>query len=449
MQAITLYDYFLLPFYLVIFYFIVRKKARKYKGTPLKHFFMLAFWLHMFGAFVFAMLMWYYYGYGDTFGYYQGGDFIRQEIIKDISSIKYLFYSGQDLYRTALSLGYVDRIPLTMPNDGNALVMKVSAVLSFFSFNQYLIISLFFGFIAFIGTWKLFYVMQELNGPSHLRLLGYATIATPSLWLWGSGLSKEPLCIGSLGMAVYLIHKMFIRKQFSFRDLLLLLLLFYFITVIKGYITGIFIISLLVVILYRFILTIKNIVLRIATMLAFVFIVFFSLLFIDTARYINEMILYSYTQIENFRSGYDSVEDLDGSKATFSIGDLNPTLSSLVLKSPEVIFSCLFRPFLWESRKVIIFFAGLEAFVVFLATLIILLRTKFLGFFYYVFNDPFRLFCFIYSMLFALLIGYTTFNFGTMVRYKILFLPFYLFLLVNILTAIDSKKKALPEEDVE
>lgn len=449
MQAITLYDYFLLPFYLVIFYFIVRKRARKYTGTPLKHFFILAFWLHMLGAFVFSMLMWYYYGYGDTFGYYQGGDFIRQEIIKDISSIKYLFYSGQDLYTTALSLGYADRIPLTMHNDGNAMVMKASAILSFLSFNQYLIISLFFAFFAFMGTWKLFYVMQEINGSLHLRLMGYATIATPSLWLWGSGLSKEPLCIGSLGIGVYLIYKMFIKKQFSFRNLLLLLLLFYLITVVKGYITVLFVGSIVIVILYRSAMTIKNIVFRIATILVFILSVFFSLLLIDTDKYINEMILYSYNQIENFRIGYDSVEGLDGSKATFSIGDLNPTLSSLIFKSPAVIFSCLFRPFLWESRKIIILFAGLEAFVIFLATLYILIRTKFLGFFYYIFNDPFRLFCFIYSMLFALLIGYTTFNFGTMVRYKVLFLPFYLFLLINILTAIDSKKKALPEEDVE
>lgn len=441
MQPITIYDYFLLPFYLVIFYLIVRKSAKKYANTPLKHFFLLAFWLHMFGAVFFGMLMWYYYGYGDTFGYFQGGDFIRQEILKNISSVKYLFYSGQDLNSTAISLGYGDRIPLTMHNDGNALVMKVSAVLSFFSFNQYLIISLFFGFIAFIGTWKLFYVMQEINGPLHLRMLGYATIVTPSLWLWGSGLSKEPLCIGSLGVAVYLIHKMFIKKQFTFWNFLLLLLLFYFITVIKGYITVIFIVSFLVVILYRFAMTIKNVVLRIATILVFIFIAIFSLLLIDTARYMNEMIAFSYTQIENFKSGYESVEGLDGSKAGFSIGDLNPTLSSLALKSPEVIFSCLFRPFIWESRKVIILFAGLEAFVVLLATLFIILKTKFLGFFYYVFNDSFRLFCFIYSMLFALLIGFTTFNFGTMVRYKIIFLPFYFFLLVNILTAIDLKKK--------
>jgi hypothetical protein len=285
--------------------------------------------------------------------------------------------------------------------------------------------------------------MQKLNGGRHIQLLGYATICTPSLWLWGSGLIKEPICIGALGFGVFIIYNMFIKKQFSFKNLLLLLLLFYCITVVKSYITAIFIASALVVFLARFFLGIKNVGLRIVTITLFLLIVIISLMSIDTNQYLDGFVATSFSQIESFKNSYEAVQAFDeGSKAGFSIGDINPSFSGLALKSPQVIASCLFRPFVWESGKVIILFAALEAFIILLATLFISFKTYFLGFFYYAFNNPFRMFCLIFSLLFALVVGYTTFNFGTMVRYKIIFLPFYFFLLINIYTALDSKKNS-------
>jgi hypothetical protein len=288
--------------------------------------------------------------------------------------------------------------------------------------------------------------MQKLNGRRHIQLLGYATICTPSLWLWGSGLIKEPLCIGPLGLAIFIIYKIFIKKKFSFKNLFLLLLLFYCITIVKSYITIIFIASVLVVLLAKFSFLIKNIVLRTAAIFIFIFIVITSLMSFDTDKYMDEIISLSYSQIENFQNSYESVKDYEGSKAGFSFGNIKPSFGSLAVKSPEVIFTCLFRPFIWESKKVIILFAALEALLIFVGTLFVFFKTRFLGFFYYAFNNPYRLFCFIFSMLFALVVGYTTFNFGTMVRYKIIFLPFYFFLLINIYTIIDAKRTLLKPE---
>ena len=439
-QIITIYDYLLLPFYLIIFYLIVRKKSRKYNGTPLKKFFLLAFWVHMFGVIFFSMLMQYYYGYSDSFGYYAGGDILKDMLVKDFSAVKYFFYSGKDLVSVVQSAGYGDKMPLMMDGDPNVFVMKVSAILSFFSFDKYLIISLFFGFFSFIGSWKLFYVMQKINHGMHIQILGYATIVTPSLWLWGSGLLKEPICIGAIGLSIFILYKFFIRKNFSVANLLLLLLLIYAVTSVKAYITAVFFVSFLVVVLFRLSLVIKNIALRAGAIFIFIFIVIISLASINIDSYIEDVVTSSYSQIESFRNSYDVVQGQDeSSKAGFSIGDLKPTFNSLVLKSPQVIASCMFRPFIWESKKIIILFAALETLIVSLATLFVLLKTKILGFFYDAFNNPYRLFCFVFSMLFALVVGYTTFNFGTMVRYKIIFLPFYFFLLINIYTISTQK----------
>ncbi len=440
-KLIFLCDFLLVPVYLLLFYLIVRKKAKKYNGTPLKKFFYLAFWLHMIGALFISLLIQYYYGSGDSFSYYDGGEVIRDIINKNIFNLKYLFYSGKAVASAAEALGYGDRIPMQMSGNPNAVIMKISAILSYFSFNSFLVISLFFGFFSFIGTWKLFYVFQELNKGRYIQLLGYSTICTPSLWLYGSGLQKEPICIGTLGLAIFIFNKMFIKKHFSLKNLILLLLLLYIIMLVKNYIIAIFIASVAMVFFIRIFALIKNFVLRAGTITMFVFIAFIFFTNQKTQSYIDDMVSSSYSQIENFKDNYDVMQGTDeNSKGGFSIGDINPTFSSLVLQSPQVIASCLFRPFIWESKKIFILFAALEGLIIFFTTLIIFFKTKFIYFFYYVFDNPYRLFCFIFSMLFALVVGYTTFNFGAMIRYRIILLPFYFFLLINIYNELSLKK---------
>jgi hypothetical protein len=69
-----------------------------------------------------------------------------------------------------------------------------------------------------------------------------------------------------------------------------------------------------------------------------------------------------------------------------------------------------------------------------------MVKLKFFGFFRELFSNPFVLVSFIISIFFALVIGFTTYNFGTMARYKIILLPFYFFTLVSLYSAYLDKK---------
>ena len=80
MQHITIFDYLLLPVYLYIFYVIVRKRAVKYADPELRRFFITAFALHMTGSILYSLVIQYYYGYGDAFTFYVGGNFIIEQI---------------------------------------------------------------------------------------------------------------------------------------------------------------------------------------------------------------------------------------------------------------------------------------------------------------------------------------------------------------------------------
>ena len=86
-QIITPYDFALLPIYLFIFYFIVRKKSKKYKILGLKNIFIIAFILRMAGSVFYSLLIQYYYGYGDSFGFYLGGNVLSHMICGNMEII--------------------------------------------------------------------------------------------------------------------------------------------------------------------------------------------------------------------------------------------------------------------------------------------------------------------------------------------------------------------------
>lgn len=434
MEIITQYDFFLLPLYLLIFYLIVRKKSKKYESIGLKKTFVIAFWLRMAGAIFYSLLLQYYYGYGDSFGFYNGGNVISGMIRQDITAVKYLFYPAKDVVAAAKAMGFADSIPVSMPNDSNAFIMKLSAIVSFFTFNKYMLISICFGFFSFIGVWKLFYVFYQLNEKKQVNLIAFFVLFLPSLWFWGSGLLKEPVCLGALGIIIYLFYKNFIEKKFSKRDMIVLVVMLFILTVVKSYITAILSISFFAILIYKALEKIRIKIFRIITVVLIVFAVTITMLSIDITSYMKSFVDDSVTQLEHMQKSYQLADEMDdvGSKGAFSLSEFDPSIASLISHAPAVIATCLFRPFVWESRKIIIFFASLEALVTLLMTVYILFKTRVYYFFKYIFTQPFLLFCFIFSMLFALVIGYTTFNFGTMIRYKIIFLPFYFFMLIRI-----------------
>ena len=407
MEIITQYDFFLLPLYLLIFYLIVLKRSKKYAAMGLKKTFLLAFWLRMAGSVFYCLLIQYYYGYGDTFGFYNGGNVLSGMIHQDITAVKYLFYPAKDVINAAKAMGFADTIPVSMPNDSNAFIMKVSAVLSFFTFNKYMLISVCFGFFSFIGIWKLFYVFYQMNDKKNVRLLSFFVLFLPSLWFWGSGLLKEPICVGALGIIIYLFYKNFIEKRFSFRDMFVIICMLVMLTIVKNYITAILLLSLLVALFYKLIAKVKILIFRILIFSILVVAITIALITLDVSSYIKDFVNDSVTQIQLFQKGYQSSQEMDdvGSKATFAISSIDPSLESILINSPGVIGTCMFRPFIWESQKAIILVASLEAMFTLLMTVYVIGRLKVLWFFKYIFTDAFLWFCFVFSILFALVIG--------------------------------------------
>jgi hypothetical protein len=399
----------------------------------------------MFGAVAYALMVQYYYGYGDSFVFYYGSNFLGSEVVKDVSNLKYFFTSAVDVktwYDFEVGdINYSGYFGI----DSNLFIMKISAFFSLFTFNKYIVITRFFGFFSFAGLWRLFLVFKDINANKEVKILAWTILYVPSVWFWGSGLIKDSICIGGIGFIIYFLYKLLIKKEFSFKYILGLVVLLYIVAIIKSYIIIVLVVGISVFVFYKFVTPFKNIVIRGFIISAFLFgavIVAFITNFSDQLQLLAEE---SMVQVDSFKRNYEAIKnDDERSRAALEIKEMDLSPAGMITQSPVKIFTCLFRPFIWESGKIFILFSAFESLLLLICTLYVIVKLKFFGVFREIVKSPFVLVSFVMSILFALIIGFTTYNFGTMARYKIILIPFYFFTLVSLYTAYTSKEKNLP-----
>jgi hypothetical protein len=114
----------------------------------------------------------------------------------------------------------------------------------------------------------------------------------------------------------------------------------------------------------------------------------------------------------------------------YSLGELDGTFESMIRLAPQAINVSLYRPYLWEVHNPLMLMSALEslAFLVFTVVVAWVSRRRLLT----LFMDYNILFCLAFALVLAFAVGISTFNFGTLIRYKIPLLPFFTVALVLI-----------------
>ena len=117
---------------------------------------------------------------------------------------------------------------------------------------------------------------------------------------------------------------------------------------------------------------------------------------------------------------------------SFDIGEVSPTIGGVLAKVPIATFYGLYAPTLLQVRNIVMLFSALEnTFLVFLS-LKLLATLKFRRIVNTTLDQPILLFAILFSLLLAFSIGFTTPNYGAMIRFKIPLIPFFVFYLMSI-----------------
>ncbi|MEQ9656822.1 MAG: hypothetical protein RLO00_01755, partial [Fulvivirga sp.] len=129
-----------------------------------------------------------------------------------------------------------------------------------------------------------------------------------------------------------------------------------------------------------------------------------------------------------------------GEGSGYTLGELDGTFYSMLKLMPDAINVSLFRPYLWEVSNPFMLLAALESLAVLILTIIVLIRTRVVG----VFKPmpiPIVIFCLVFSIVFAFAVGVSTFNFGTLMRYKIPLMPYFLSALILLYYNSNRERK--------
>jgi hypothetical protein len=145
------------------------------------------------------------------------------------------------------------------------------------------------------------------------------------------------------------------------------------------------------------------------------------------AKELNRYSLEKIAQTAAATRGWISYSSGDEGSA-YSLGDFSPTIGGMLSKFPAAVVVTLYRPFLWEAKKIIMLLSALEALVFLFFTVRVVLLYKF-KIVRIIAKDPTLTFCLVFSIIFAFAVGISSYNFGALSRYKIPCLPFFAALL--------------------
>ncbi len=428
-------DLFLTPLYMVIFLLIIiRLKKKYYANSPLKIFILPAFAIHVFGCIIFALIYQYYYGYGDMYGYFTGAHETWTSFLKDPRiALELIFKSRESFSETALNwapyssfLGFAESL---------SVMVKIASVIGLFCFGSYLPIALVFTLFSFWGTW-LMYITINKYFPHLYKFTGIACLFIPSVIIWSSGVTKEAPCMFALGLCFYSFNQILERKHFL-KNLILLFIGAVLLYYIKSYLLFTFAAAALIWWYRTFIFNLHTfffkLIVRVFLFIFFVAAIIYSMSVAD--NFVQETITTKLSAGENLQELMTSINNNEGGSG-YQLPPFTLSFGGVIRSFFQSLNVALFRPYLWECSNVLMLLSFAESFATFLLVLLTIIKVGFRRIFFYC-KMPVMLFMLIFSLILAPITGFISFNFGTLVRYKIPLLPFFILFFVIIL--FDSK----------
>ena len=306
----------------------------------------------------------------------------------------------------------------------NRLVIRINALIRIFSFGSYHIHAVIFNFFAFIGAFelsRLFFKISKTKWKSYI-----AAFLIPSFVFWSSGVLKETLLIGLLGIwlnRAYLIW----HNEISFKNSVLVLFGFFFLFVLKIYV----LLAFSPVIIYW---SINKIIRDWRFSLFLTFTAFAGILLITPLVFHQIDPLHILVQKQH---DFINLAETFDAKSKIELFYMEESYLSFLNAAPIGFINSFFRPYPWDINSFLVLLPFLEN----LLLLVLLIFTC-------IYRNKLdkNQFEFILSSIIFIgglyvVIGVSTPVIGAIVRYKIPGLPFVFICLLIILNQNKISKK--------
>ncbi|MGB0423351.1 MAG: hypothetical protein ACPGED_03470 [Flavobacteriales bacterium] len=424
---VELWEYSAFLFLLVlILIWGYRTKLRNIHHNSSYRFFIPGLLLKIVGGVAFALIYTLYYGGGDTTNYYQTALAYVNLFQDDIPSFFQAYFGGGTAEVKSLfnhNTGY----PLATYffDDRTRAMTKILVPFMIISGKSYFIATLWISVFTYAGLWRLYQVFVG-HFPQFQRNLAIGILFMPSVVFWGSGILKDSVTLAATCYFIEATNDFTLKKGSLFFKSFRIFVSSAVIILLKPYILIVLLPGTLIWFFYARIKKIKNRYFRSV-------IVPFTYVFILSSSY------FLLTQLGDSFGKFAPEKALETAVVTqhdlkqeyykgnsFDIGDFDASYTSLASKFPAAVTAGLYRPFIWESKNVVMLLSGIENFFILIMTVLVIVRIRWRLMWKLIADHPIILYSLIFAVLFAFMIGITTSNFGALVRFKIPLIPIYM-----------------------
>lgn len=374
-----------------------------------------------------------YYGYGDIEGMVIYGKILAQ--LMEVDPVRFV----PEVVKLVLHMS--NGLPVQFVDTTGTMVGLTGLVMFLVGpvkTGSCLVVSMF----SMVGQLSLYKQVRELVADSERRVVLLGTLFAPSVVFWSSGLQKEAIAVGFLGFACSGAIVALLRRKVLTGS----------ITAVVGA-TGVGLIK--PYILFPFVLgfgawffaaSFKD---RKLTLRGIVYIVAAFAVAIAGVLVLGRLFpSFSVDTVGSTAAGLQHAgEGMQTANDSYvAIGDASEkTLAGQGRFFPLALFNTLFRPVIFEVRGPVILAAALEMSVLTVLLLRVLARLRDPRVRSTIRNSPMVVFCVAFVVTFGIGVGIATTNMGTLARYRMPMMPFYVTSL--LLVHRRTSKRALDEVD--
>lgn len=443
-----LLDILLITVYGLIIILACTAYANIRSSDPLyKDYFTKAVLVKLIGGLSFALTYTYYYTYGgDSHVYFlDAGHLVDLLFRNPVEYFEVIIANKEELEMNFIELDLNIRHPF---GTTEWFTEKLISPIVLLGFKNYFATTLLMALFSFIGIWHLFLTLAR-RYPQISAKMAFSVLFIPSVFFWGSGIMKDSIVMGFLGLIIYYADKLSRREGRAILNGLMIALSSYVVFNVKSYVIMSLLPALVLWLVMNYRTRIRNNFIRKSVLpvllLASVISVVYTVQFLGT---LNEK--YSVDSFLETAQGMQSWHYVEGSNSStdhgrgssYTLGEYEPTLAGAASMFLPAVNVTLFRPYFWEAKNIMMVAAALESSIILLYSFFIFLGLGFFKVLRLINEDAFLLMSLSFALLFAFAVGFSSYNFGALVRYKIPCIPFYL----SALFILQFKVQSIKEE---
>ncbi|GAB3203616.1 hypothetical protein ABID22_002100 [Pontibacter aydingkolensis] len=377
--------------------------------------------LKLLAGILLGLLYHHYYHEGDTLTFKNASLILSEYALQNPAG-----YVKLILFNEFESEAFRATVPFSrLPDFSNSFFFtKLLSLLNLLTNSQYYLNSLYFSLFSFWGTAALVATLVK-HFPKYKSAAMLAFLYFPSVVFWSSGVLKDAILFGSMCWVFAVAVELSEGKRLRILNWLLLPFILYLFIRIKFFLALILLPLLVLFLLIRFIAKRSGSLKQIKSQIAVLLIGFSALALVGLYLAVN---INDAFFLRNLVYTYEGILELSQERPHISFSSLEPTVGSILVNAPKAFLSAVFRPFIWEAVNVLYLLMSLEN--------LLILALAILATFSLFKNGLKQItllqVCFVLMIIcFGVIIGLTTPNFGTLSRYRIVLLPFLVYLLLQ------------------